>query len=60
MFDAVNTGTHPVMQSCVSQGVPNTYENRNVNFFVWLFDNREHYGALLKPRPLKELKLQHK
>ena len=58
-FSVVDNETRAVMQSRMGQKARGTYERGNIRFLVWLFDNREHYGALLKPRLLEELEPQH-
>ena len=58
-FDEVDAETRRVMQNRVNPGVKVKYETENVKFILWLFDNREHYGALLKPALVEELAVQH-
>ena len=48
------------MQSRVNTGVREKYNAQNVKFILWLFDNREHYGALLAPALLQALPAQVK
>ena len=58
-FNLVNAETRTVMQNRVNSGVRAKYESENVKFMVWLFDNRHHYGALVKLALLDDLGPQH-
>jgi hypothetical protein len=57
-FGAVDAETRGVMKNRVNPGVSVRYASQNQKFIVWLFDNREHYGALVKPALLEELAVQ--
>ena len=58
-FGLVDAKTRGVMKSCVGPGVRVKYGTQNQKFLLWLFDNREHYGVLMKPVFLEELATQH-
>ena len=58
-FDVVDAETRAVMQSRVNPSVRAKYERENVKFILWLFDNQEHYGAIMKPALLETLGQQH-
>ena len=58
-FDLVDAETRTVMQNRENSGVRAKYESENVKFMVWLFDNRHHYHAPVKPVLLAELGPQH-
>ena len=59
-FGAVDAETRGVMKNRVNPKVSAKYGTQNQKFLLWLFDNREHYGALVKPVLLEELAAQYK
>ena len=54
-FEAVDAETRSVLQSRINPNVRGQYEDKNINFIFWLFDNHEHYSELLQPALLNEL-----
>ena len=51
-FDAVDAETLEVLKGRVCETSRNSYEPKNITFLVWIFDNREDHGGLVKPRLL--------
>ena len=54
-FEAVDAETRSVLQSRINPNVRGQYEDKNINFILWLFDNHEHYSELLQPALLNKL-----
>ena len=59
-FDAVDAETLEVLKGRVCETSRNSYESRNIAFLIWIFDNREDHGGLVKPRLLGAMEAAHK
>ena len=46
---AMDRETRFIMKQRIAESTRNNYETRNINFILWIFDNREKYGELLEP-----------
>ena len=55
----VDAETRGVMKNRMNPKLSVTYGTQNQKFLIWLFDNREHYGTLVKPALLEEPTAQH-
>ena len=56
-FEDVDAKMRAVMQNRVNAGVRAKYESENIKNTLWLFNNRECYGAIVKPALIDELVL---
>ena len=59
-FDVVDAETTEVLKGRVSEGSRDSYETANIRFLLWIFDNREDHGGLVKPRLLGAMEATHK
>ena len=58
-FAAVDAETMQILKGRVSDGSRNSYETRNIRFLVWIFDNKEDHGGLLKSSLLRAMETAH-
>ena len=58
-FAAVDAKTMQILKGRVSDGSRNSYETGNIKFLVWIFDNKEDHGGLLKSSPLRAMETAH-
>jgi hypothetical protein len=47
-FAAVDAETMQILKHRVSNSSRDSYKTGNIKFLVWIFDNKEDYGGLLK------------
>ena len=59
-YSAVDAETIQVLKGRVSDGSRENYESTNVKFLVWIYDNQEDHGGLLKSSLLREMETAHK
>ena len=57
-FNADDAETLDVLKGRVCDGSRDSYEGRNVQFLVWLFDQRKYFGTLLKQDLLRAMELE--
>ena len=58
-FAVVDDETMEVLKGCVSDGSRGNYESMNAKFIVWIYDNQEDHGGLLKSSLLREMETAH-
>jgi hypothetical protein len=58
-YAAVDAETMQVLKGRVSDGSRENYESTNVKFLVWIYDNQEDHGGLLKSSLLREMETAH-
>ena len=58
-FAAVDAETTQILKGRVSDGSRNSYETGNIKFLVWIFDNKEDHGGLLKSSLLGAMETAH-
>ena len=58
-FAAVDAETMQILKGRVSDGSRTSYETGNIRFLVWIFDNKEDHGGLLKSSLLGEMNTAH-
>ena len=54
-FMAADTETKAILYGRVASSSRSSYDNRNVNFMLWLYDNRDRTPTLLEPLLMPEL-----
>ena len=58
-FAAVDAETMQILKGHVSNGSRDSYKTGNIRFLVWIFDNKEDHGGLLKSSPHRAMETVH-